>query len=84
MIYYLFVVNIVNFFLYGFDKFFAKKGKRRICEEIFYFFSFIGGGLFGLLGMKFFRHKTLKKRFYIINILGIVMWVYILFLLYSK
>lgn len=76
-VYYLIIINIVNFFLFAADKKRAQKGKWRIPEAWLFGLSLIGGSLGGLLSMKVMRHKTKKMSFvigmpilFIINIVG--------------
>lgn len=64
------IINAVNFLLYGFDKYRAIKNAWRIPESTFFLFGILGGGVGGLLGMQFFRHKTKKNIFYIVNLIG--------------
>lgn len=54
---------MITFFLFGIDKWFAKRNIRRISEENLLGFSFIGGALGGLMGMIVFNHKTAKFSF---------------------
>ena len=60
---YLAVVNIVTFFLYGIDKWKAKRSKRRVPESTLLWWAALGGSVGALLGMKAYRHKTLHKKF---------------------
>jgi len=65
-------LNIINFLLFGYDKFQAKKGGWRIPERLLLSLSLLGGGIGGLAGMLVFRHKTRKTYFWIVEALGIV------------
>ncbi len=51
------------FFVYGIDKWKAKKEKWRISESALLIWAVIGGSIGALLGMYFFRHKTQKNKF---------------------
>ena len=51
------------FFVYGIDKWKAKKEKWRISESALLIWAVIGGSIGALLGMYFFRHKTKKNKF---------------------
>ena len=62
---YLVCINAVTFFLYGADKWKAKKGKRRISEKSLLSAAVLGGSVGGLVGMYTFRHKTRKAKFYL-------------------
>lgn len=57
------LINILTFFLFGEDKKRAIEKKRRISERTLLLFSFFGGALGALLGMRVFHHKTRKMKF---------------------
>ena len=61
--YYLFAINIVSFFLYGIDKYKAKKNKWRISEATLLMIAIIGGSIGALVGMRLWHHKTMHKKF---------------------
>ena len=60
---YLLLVNISVFVLCGIDKYKSKRGLWRIREKTFFTLSILGGAVFMLLGMYFFRHKTKHLEF---------------------
>ena len=60
---YLAVINIVSFFLYGIDKWKAKRTKWRVPESTLLWWAAFGGSIGALLGMKIWHHKTLHKKF---------------------
>ena len=76
--YFLFI-NVITFVVYGLDKLFAIKHKRRIRIITLLGLAFIGGELGGLLAMKIFHHKTNKKCFTIGLPLMLVMHMIIYF-----
>ena len=61
--YYLFAINIVSFFLYGIDKYKAKKNKWRISEATLLMIAVIGGSIGAWSGMRLWHHKTMHKKF---------------------
>lgn len=63
LVYWLVLVNLVAFILFGLDKAYAKKNARRIPEKNLLFWAWIGGSSGAFLGMKIFHHKTHKPRF---------------------
>ncbi len=63
LLYYLIVINIVTFLIYGIDKRKAKQGCWRISEATLLILAVIGGSIGALLGMKVWRHKTMHKKF---------------------
>ena len=80
--YYLFAINIVSFFLYGIDKYKAKKNKWRISEATLLMIAVIGGSIGAWVGMRIWHHKTMHKKFKygipIIIILQVALAVYLL------
>lgn len=62
---YLIAVNVVAFFMYGIDKFRARKNLWRIPEKTLILSAVFGGSIGALLGMQVFHHKTKKPKFYI-------------------
>ena len=63
IIYTLIAVNIVTFFVYGWDKLCAKNDWWRIPERVLLGLAFLGGSPGALLGMRAFRHKTKHRKF---------------------
>ena len=63
LIIYLIVANVVTFFVYGVDKWNAKRSKWRIREAALLLLAALGGSIGAWLGMKVWRHKTLHKKF---------------------
>lgn len=79
MIKYLIIVNIITFIIFGLDKLFAIYNKNRVSEKTLFFLSMIGGCFSEFFGMFIFRHKTRKYKFYLVNILFIIIYSYLLF-----
>ena len=79
---YLLAVNIATFFLYGIDKYKAKKGRWRISEATLLMMAVIGGSIGAWAGMRLLHHKTMHKKFKygipIINIMQVALAVYLL------
>lgn len=85
LVYYLILINIATFIVYGADKSYAKKGARRIPEKTLLLWAFLGGSIGALLGMKVFHHKTLKPKFAItVPVLCVLEIVCIGFCLFSN
>ena len=76
LFYYLIVINIVTFVVYGIDKWRstsgrllptgrkkAKQGSWRISEATLLTLAVIGGSIGALLGMQVWHHKTMHKKF---------------------
>ncbi len=62
---YILVINVVAFVLFGVDKRKAKKGQWRISENTLLLAAATGGSIGAFIGMKVFRHKTKKIKFFI-------------------
>ena len=79
--YYLLAVNILSFFLYGIDKYKAKKGRWRISEATLLMMAVIGGCIGAWIGMRLWHHKTMHKKFKygipVIIILQVALMVYL-------
>ena len=60
---YLAVINVATFFVYGIDKWKAKKSKWRIRETALLGLAVLGGSIGAWFGMKVWHHKTLHKKF---------------------
>ena len=57
------IINVVTFFMYGIDKWKAKKSKMRIRETALLGLAVLGGSIGAWLGMKVWHHKTMHKKF---------------------
>ena len=83
LIYYLVVINVVMFFVYGIDKWKAKRSRWRIPEAALLMLAAIGGSVGALLGMYVWHHKTLHKKFkygvplILIAQVAVVVWIMI-------
>ena len=79
---YLVAINVVTFFMYGIDKWKAKRSKWRIREATLLGMAVIGGSIGAWLGMRVWHHKTMHKKFQfgipliLIIQLAIVIWLY--------
>jgi uncharacterized membrane protein YsdA (DUF1294 family) len=60
---FLLAVNVMAFFMYGIDKWKAKKDKWRTSEATLLWIAVIGGSIGAWLGMKVWHHKTMHKKF---------------------
>lgn len=84
LVYWLILVNLAAFILYGADKAKAKTGARRIPEKTLLFWAWIGGSIGAFLGMKIFHHKTLKVKFFVVPVLAVLEIVICCFCLYQN
>ena len=60
---YLVAINAATFFVYGIDKWKAKRSMWRIPEATLLGLAAIGGSVGAWLGMRAWRHKTMHKKF---------------------
>lgn len=64
-IYLILLLNLIAFFLIGYDKYLAKNNKHRISEKALLTAAMLGGSIGSGLGMLYFRHKTSKNSYLI-------------------
>ena len=80
---YLVIINVVTFFMFGIDKWKAKKSKWRIRETALLDLAVLGGSVGAWLGMKVWHHKTLHKKFkYGVPTIIIIQLAIIVYILY--
>lgn len=70
-------LNVINFLLFGYDKFQAKRGGWRIPEKSLLGLTLFGAGIGALVGMLLFRHKTRKNIFWLTAFVGIGLLIYL-------
>lgn len=64
ILFYVMVINMVTFLLFGLDKRRARKKQYRIPEKILLVAAAGGGSVGAFTGMYMFRHKTKHVKFY--------------------
>lgn len=64
-LFFIYIMSLLTFAMYGWDKHLAVYNKTRIPEFILLLFAFLGGAFGALCGMILFKHKTLHKMFLI-------------------
>ena len=84
LIYYLLGINLLTFFIYGIDKWKAKRNKWRVPEATLLMLAALGGSVGALLGMFVFHHKTKHKKFLIGVPLILLAQVVLAWLIYSQ
>ena len=84
-LFYLVIINVVTFFMYGIDKWKAKKSKWRIRETALLSLAVLGGSSGAWLGMKVWHHKTQHKKFkYGVPAIIIIQLALIVYFIISK
>ncbi len=81
VIYYL-ILNLVAFAYMYMDKKKAIKDKYRVPEKTLFSLALLGGFVGSHLGMTTFRHKTKHVKFYVVNILSLVLHCVIIYLVF--
>lgn len=85
VIYYLVIINIITFLVYGIDKWKARKSLWRIREASLLMLAVLGGSIDAWLGMKVWHHKTQHKKFkYGVPAIIIVQLALIVYFIISK
>ena len=83
LVFYIVLVNIIAFFLYGIDKRKAIKHKWRISEHTLLLFSVLGGGIGSLIGMSVFHHKTKTIKFRIMVPILTLLSIAVIYLIFK-
>ena len=63
IVFYLVILNVLTFLLYGIDKWKAKRSRWRIPESVLLGMAAVGGSVGAWLGMRIWHHKTQHKKF---------------------
>ena len=66
------VMSLATLVVYGIDKRRANLERNRISEKTLHILALIGGWPGAILGQRFFRHKTVKRRFRVVFWLTVV------------
>lgn len=77
LIRYVFIINIISYFIFKIDKYKAENKQFRISENLLLFISLIGGSIGSAISMIVNKHKLSKSKFFrgiplmiILNTLG--------------
>ena len=63
---YYFLMGLLTFGFYGWDKRMAVKGGWRVPEKTLHWLSFFGGWMGAIFGMRVFNHKRSKDSFLVV------------------
>jgi len=74
---YLILINVLALMIMWWDKRRARNDGWRVSEVTLLGIGFIGGAIGLIIGMFLFRHKTEKKLFQVITIIGLVISLFI-------
>ncbi|HIS38218.1 MAG TPA: DUF1294 domain-containing protein [Candidatus Onthousia faecavium] len=78
MLIYFLIINIITFFIFGLDKWYAFKRYYRVSEKILFLLILLGGFGGSLIAMLIFRHKIRKYKFFLSSFLSLFLWLYLL------
>jgi len=84
LVWYLAIINLVTFFVYGLDKAKAEGQSWRVKETKLLLLALIGGTVGAMAGMKIFRHKTKKIGFLLPFVVILALQIGILYLVLTK
>ena len=56
-------LNLLTLLVFGWDKWQARRGGRRVPERTLLLLALMGGSMGAWLGMQWWHHKTLHARF---------------------
>ena len=70
-----FVLSIITFCVYGWDKRQAKLGRWRTPEKTLHVLALLGGWPGAILAQRYFRHKTRKGSFQVLFWLTVMLHV---------
>lgn len=70
---YLIAINLVTFFLYGYDKGVAGTGSTRVPERVLFVMALAGGAAAALIAQQSFRHKTRKGDVVLLTYLALAL-----------
>jgi uncharacterized membrane protein YsdA (DUF1294 family) len=68
-------INVTALAYYGLDKARAGSATRRVPEAVLHGLAFLGGSVGAYLGMRLFRHKTVKGSFRVMFWLIVILQV---------
>ena len=71
------VMSLIAFYLYWKDKKKAKKRRFRTPESVLIGVGFFGGAVGALIAMNLFRHKTRHWYFWVMNVIGLVLQLWL-------
>ncbi|WP_071131559.1 DUF1294 domain-containing protein [Enterococcus timonensis] len=71
--------NLVTFSLFGLDKYKAVHHRYRIPEKVLLWLAFFSGGVGSFLARHLFHHKTRKYYFTIVDVVGWIALVIVIF-----
>ncbi|MCR4688913.1 MAG: DUF1294 domain-containing protein [Saccharofermentans sp.] len=84
LVYWYVLFNVLAFVIYGLDKSFARKDKRRVSERTLILVAVVGGAIGALAAMLIFHHKTRKPKFKLVPVFFVINVALILCFLWNN
>jgi uncharacterized membrane protein YsdA (DUF1294 family) len=81
---YIIMINILAFSAMWWDKRKASQHEWRVAEATLHILGIVGGALGIIGGMFKFRHKTQKKSFQAITIVGVIVSIIIYWIIFTQ
>ncbi len=78
---YVLVINLIAFLTMWWDKWKASKQEWRVAEATLHVIGFMGGAVGIFVGMYRLRHKTQKRSFQVLAIVGLIVSLIIYWLI---
>ncbi len=72
---YVVIINLVSGLIFAYDKYAAKRNKKRLPEQTLHFFEFIGGVFANIFLIYIIRHKNRKFNYWIWTWLIFIGWL---------
>ena len=80
---YVLLINLLAFLAMWWDKWKASKQEWRVAEATLHIIGFIGGAVGIFAGMYRFRHKTQKRSFQALAVVGLIVSLIIYWFLFQ-
>jgi len=80
----LILISVITFFVYGYDKFQAKRGGWRVPEKVLHGLALAGGFMGGWIGRVVFHHKTRKPIFTVILVISTLIYIGITYFFFLR
>ena len=81
--FYVVAMSVISLLAYAADKLKAKAGAWRTKETLLLSLGVLGGALGAFLGMLLFNHKTTRLKFWLSNLLGVLILAAVYWIIYT-
>jgi len=77
------VINILSGIVFAYDKYAAKRNRRRIPEITLHFLEMLGGVFINIILMYIIHHKNRKFSYWVWTWLILISWLVLIFKIYN-